>query len=81
MPVGALEEVDKVDAERLFRLPHLPVLDRAALFEVFAEPSDLIGQRLVGSGSVQEAAHPADVVGRGVLLDESILEDELGELL
>ena len=47
MPVGSLEEVDEVNAERLFGLAHLPLLTLTAALQCFAEPAHLVRQRVV----------------------------------
>ncbi len=79
-PVGALQEVDEVDAYRLLGLPDLPVGNPAAL-QLFAESPGPVGERPFCGGSREESPDPTHAVGRGVLLDESRLEKELSELL
>lgn len=79
MPVGPLKEVDEVDAQGLFGLPDLPVLASRLVFEVFAEGADPSGQGVVGCGSHQEAAHPADAVGGGLRGDQPGLQQELAD--
>jgi hypothetical protein len=66
VPVGPVEEVDEVHPERVLGLTTLPVLTPAPL-EVFAETAYLVGQGPVGGGALQEAANPADAVGRSGL--------------
>jgi len=81
MPLGSLEEINKVDAERLVRLTHLPILGPAVLFQLLAEPSHLIGQGLIGGRARQEPPHPAHEVGRRRGSYQLGLEQELAELL
>jgi hypothetical protein len=81
MPLGSLEEVDKVDAKRLFGLTHLPVFGAAVLLEFFAEAPNLIGQRLVRGRARQKPPDPADEVRRGLRPSQLSLEQELAELL
>jgi hypothetical protein len=81
VPVGAPQKVDEVDAERVLRLPDLPLLPAAFALEVLAESADLVSHRLVGGRARQEATDPADAVGRRLLLDEPRLQEELAKLL
>jgi len=62
-------------------LAHLPLFPAALALEVLAESADLVGHGLVGRGARQEAADPADAVGRRLLLDEPRLQEELAKLL
>ena len=80
MPVGALQEIDEVDANGLIGLLHLPVLGANA-FEVLTELQDSVGQRGVGRRPHQELAHVAHEEWRRPLFDESGLEKEFTELL
>jgi hypothetical protein len=64
LPVGAPQIVDEVDAEGVFSLAHLPLLPAALALEGLAESADLVGHGLVGGRARQEAADPADAVGR-----------------
>jgi hypothetical protein len=81
MPVCSLEEVDEVDAQSLFGLADLPILEAATAFDVLAEAANLIRQRLVGRRTRQEAAHPPNEVWGSGLPDQLIPQDELPELL
>jgi len=82
LPVGPLEEVDKVDAdEGVFGLPNLPVGTSAVPLELLAESAYPVGHRLVRRRVSQESANPADAVRRGLLLDEARLQEELAEPL
>ena len=58
MPVGAIEEVDEVDAECLLRLLDLPILPTRAL-EVLAGPAYSIGERFVCGRLTMELANRA----------------------
>jgi hypothetical protein len=66
--------------ERLLSLTYLPVLVRAASFEILAEPSHLLGDRLVRGWSGEKSADPAHAVRGGLLVDQPRLEEELAEL-
>ena len=79
-PVCSLEEVDEVDAERLFGLAHLPILTTAAL-QFLAEPTHLVGQWLVRRGPCEEPEYPAHAVRRRFLCHQLRLEDKLSKLL
>ena len=46
MPVCSLEEVDEIDAERVFSLTHLPILTVTAALQLLAEQAHLVRQRL-----------------------------------
>ncbi len=81
MPLGALEEIDEVDAERLVCLPHLPLLDTAVPLSLFAEPSYLIRQGLGRGRARQESSHPAHEGGSRRRTHHLGLEQELAELL
>ena len=81
LPVGAFEKVDEVDAERVFRLPNLPLLPAAFTFEVLAESADLVGDGFVGGRVREEAADPAHAIRRGLLPHKSCLQEELAKLL
>src|SRR5262245_61789679 len=59
----------------------LPVRVGAPLFELFAEPPDLVGERLTGCRPGEEAPDPANAVRRRLLCDQLSLEQKLAELL
>ena len=80
MPVGALEEVDKVDAEGLFGLADLPLLTPIP-FEVLAESAYLVRHGLVRRRPCQESADPPHAVRSGLVLDQLGFQDELAKLL
>ena len=81
LPVSALEEVDEVDPQRVFGLTNLPVRPSTFALEGLAESAYLVGQWLVGSGTSQETADPANAVRCGLLRDEPSRQDELTKLL
>ena len=81
MPLGSMEEIDKVDAERLVRLTHLPILGPAAPLQFLAEASYLIRQGLVGGRARQEPPDPAHEVRSGRRPNQLGLEEKLAELL
>lgn len=65
VPVGVGQEVEEVESEGDFGLSDLPVLRLARLRQVFAEPSNAVGQWSIGCRRMQEGPNPAnDVSGR-----------------
>lgn len=81
LPVGALQEVNEVDAQRVVGLTDLPFRPSTFALELFAEWAYLVGEWFVRSRTCQKSADPADAVRRGLLLDEPSRQDELTELL
>jgi hypothetical protein len=67
MPIRPTEEVDEVDADRVFGLAYLPILDAARSFQFLAESARLVGERRLRSRRRQKPSNPANDV-RGVLL-------------
>ena len=81
VPVRAAQEVDEVEAERVFRLPELPLLVASRALEVLTEAPDLIRQGLRRRLARQELADPPHDVRRCRLAGKPVLQDVLGELL
>jgi hypothetical protein len=81
MPFRSLQEVDKVDAEGLICLAHLPIFAPAVPFKFFAEPPYLVRDRLVGRRARQKPSDPSHEVRSGSGLCQLGLERKLAELL
>jgi hypothetical protein len=80
-PVGTLEEVHEIDADRLFGLADLPVLASTAARELFAEATSLVRQGLVRCGAREKPPYPADAMRGRPFPDYPRPEKELSELL
>jgi hypothetical protein len=80
VPVRAAEEVDEVEAERVFGLAKLPLLVASCALEVVAEAPNLVCQRLRRRPARQELADPPHDVRRRRLAGQTVLQDVLGEL-
>jgi len=70
MPVRSLQEVDKIDPQRVFSLTHLPVLAGRVALQLFAKLAHLLCQRFVSRSTCQKATHPAHAERRRLVLDE-----------
>jgi len=79
-PVGSLEEADEVGFQGVLRLTDLPIL-AAVAFQILAEAAHPVCERLVGGGTGEELADPADEVGCGARSSQLGPEQELTELL
>jgi hypothetical protein len=81
MPVRSLEEVDEIDAERLFCLAHLPARVSAVSLQRLAEPPHLVRHGLIQGRSRQKPPHPAHKIRRHLLPYQLRFQQELPTLL
>lgn len=81
VPVRAAQEVDEVEAERMFRLAEPPLLVASCALKVVAEAPDLVRQGLRRRLARQELADPPHDVRRRRLAGQLVFQDVPGKLL